>query len=87
MAVPGLQRSVQLNGAQRCCENFGGQGEPLILRGGYQVKSCVHRPNSCKSERSIWWRPERASSPCPFLVKTQDAMPLMSSLRIQLYRT
>lgn len=27
------------------------------------------------------------SSPCPFLAKTQDAMPLMSSLRMQSYRT
>lgn len=49
--LPGLQQSVQLNGAQWCCENFGGQGEPLILRGRYQVKSYVHRPNSCKSEQ------------------------------------
>lgn len=59
MVLPGLQQSVQLNGAEWCCENFGGQGEPLILRGRYQVKSCVHRTNSCKSERSIWSFPEQ----------------------------
>ena len=51
--LPGLQRSLQLNRAERRCDNFGGQGEPLILRGRYQVKSYVHRPNSFKYQQSI----------------------------------
>lgn len=86
--LPGLQQSVQLNGAQWRREDFGGQGEPLILRGRYQVKPYVHRSSSCKWDRSVNGRDffgfKYASSPCPFLVKTQDAMPLMSSLRMQL---